>query len=223
MPRRTYAEIFLDKLTELSGDEPCLVGNKTLRSELDWDEDRYEWIKSQLYEEGSIILGRGKGGSVGLANAPGSEALRLFISYSHIDQLLKNELVKHLEPLKRSNLIEAWHDGALKAGDEWEKEIFDQLEEADIILLLVSIDFINSEFCYDVELERALERHSEGTAVVIPVILRSCHWQQTPFAKLQALPKEAKAICSWSDQDEAFTNVIEGIRIVAEKMLASES
>jgi len=223
MPRRTYAEIFLDKLTDLSGDEPSLIGNKTLRKGLGWDEDRYELIKTQLYYEGQIILGRGKGGSVGLANAPGSEALRLFISYSHVDQGLKNDLVKHLEPLKRLNLIDTWHDGALKPGDEWEEEISDQLEEADIILLLVSIDFINSAFCYDVELERALERHAERTAVVIPVILRACHWQQTPFSKLQALPKEAKAISSWSDRDEAFTNVVEGIRSVAEELLTSES
>ena len=222
MPRRTYSEIFLDKLTELSGDEPCLIGNKTLRDELDWDEDRYEWIKAQLFDENQIILGRGKGGSVGLATAPGSEALRIFISYSRVDQALKNELVKHLEPLKRVNLVEAWNDGVLQAGDEWEEEIFAQLEEADIILLLVSIDFINSEFCYDVELERALERHAEGSAVVIPIIIRSCHWQQTPFSKLQALPKDAKAITSWPDRDEAFTNVTEGIRKVAEDMLDSE-
>jgi hypothetical protein len=223
MPRRTYAEIFLAKLTELSGDEPCLIGNKTLRNALDWDEDRYELTKDQLYWENQIILGRGRGGSVGLANVPGSEALRLFISYSHVDQSLKNELVKHLEPLKRLNLVEAWQDGALNPGDEWEDEISDQLEAADIILLLVSIDFINSPFCYDVELERALARHSEGTAVVIPVILRACHWQQTPFSKLQALPKEAKAISSWMDRDEAFTNVVDGIRLVAEKLLTSEN
>lgn len=223
MPRRTYAEIFLDKLTELSGDEPSLIGNKTLRDELDWDDDRYEWIKAQLFDENRIILGRGKGGSVGLATAPGAEALRVFISYSRVDQVLKNELVKHLEPLKRVDLIEAWNDGVLQAGDDWEDEIFAQLEEAHIILLLVSIDFINSEFCYDVELERALERHAEGSAVVIPIILRSCHWQQTPFSKLQALPKDARAITSWPDRDEAFTNVTEGIRKVAEGMLDSES
>jgi hypothetical protein len=222
MQKRTYAEIFLDELTDLSGDEPCLIGNTTLRNTLGWDSDRYERIKSQLYEEGLIILGKGKGGSVGLATAPGSEALRVFISYSHIDQTLKNELVKHLEPLRRRNLIESWHDGVLKAGDEWEDEISTQLEEANIILLLVSIDFINSEFCYDVELERALERHDEGTAVVIPIILRACHWQQTPFSKLQALPKDLKAISSWSDRDEAFTNVVEGIRLAAEEILSSE-
>lgn len=71
MPKRTYAEIFLDELMDLSGDEPCLIGNRTLRKALGWNEDRYEWIKSQLYEEDLIILGRGKGGSVGLANVPG--------------------------------------------------------------------------------------------------------------------------------------------------------
>ncbi|WP_281784310.1 toll/interleukin-1 receptor domain-containing protein [Sinimarinibacterium flocculans] len=223
MPRRTYAEIFLDTLEELSGDEPRLVGNKTLRNALGWDAERYEWIRSQLYEEGLVIIGRGKGGSVGLAVAPGSEALQLFISYSHVDAQLKAELVKHLEPLRRLKLIEAWSDTALRPGDEWEEEISERLEEADIILLLISIDFINSNFCYDVELERALERHKDGAARVIPVILRSCHWQQTPFAKLQALPKEAKAVCSWLDRDEAFTDIAEGIRKVAEELRDAEA
>ena len=111
----------------------------------------------------------------------------------------------------------------MRPGDEWEEEISERLEEADIILLLISIDFINSNFCYDVELERALERHKDGAARVIPVILRSCHWQQTPFAKLQALPKEAKAVCSWLDRDEAFTDIAEGIRKVAEELRDAEA
>jgi hypothetical protein len=88
-----------------------------------------------------------------------------------------------------------------------------------IILLLISIDFINSEYCYDTEMERAMERHQKGEARVIPIILRSCLWQYAPFAKLQALPKDAKAVQSWSDRDEALTDIVDGIGKVAEELL----
>jgi hypothetical protein len=220
--RRTYAQLFIAKLQELSGGEQQLIGNVTLRGELGWDEDRYERVKTQLYGENLIILGRGRGGSVGLADAPGSKALSVFISYSHADEVLKNELLKHLEPLKRLNLIEAWNDRQLQAGDKWEQEISDNLEEADIILILVSIDFINSKYCYDVEMERALERHAEGSAVVVPVILRPCLWKHTPFAKLQGLPRDAKAVSTWADRDEAMTNIVEALREIAERLRATE-
>ena len=88
--------------------------------------------------------------------------------------------MKHLEPLKRLNLIETWSDRELDAGDEWVREISDNLESANIVLLLVSIDFINSEYCYDIELERALELHAEGSAVVVPVILRTVYPAKMP-------------------------------------------
>jgi hypothetical protein len=92
-------------------------------------------------------------------------------------------------------------------------------EDWNIILLLISIDFINSEYCYDTEMERAMERHQKGEARVIPIILRSCLWQYAPFAKLQALPKDAKAVQSWSDRDEALTDIVDGIGKVAEELL----
>jgi hypothetical protein len=219
--RRTNAQLFLDRLTELSGKEQQLVSNRALREALGWDDDRYSRIRSELVDQGKVIVGRGYGGRVGLANAPGSKALTVFISYSHADEGFRAELVKHLEPLRRLQLIEAWHDGKMKAGEEWDKAISSHLENADIILLLVSIDFINSSYCYDVELERAIERHAKSEAKVIPVILRSCMWQQTPFAKLQALPKDARAISLWHDRDEALVNVVEGIRQVAEQLLST--
>jgi hypothetical protein len=156
---------------------------------------------------------------VKLAVAPGRKALRVFICYSHTDEDLRNSLVKHLEPLRRMGLIDTWHDRKIKPGDKWEEAISEHLEAADIIILLVSVDFINSKYCYDVELERALERDREEDAVVIPVILRSCLWSNTPFAKLQALPRDAKAVKSWQDIDEALTNVAEGVRTVAERLL----
>lgn len=212
----------MDKLEELADDQHPLISNGQLREELGWDEERYKRIKTQLIEQNFVIAGRGYGGSVGLADIPGSKPLNLFISYSHADEAIKKDLLKHLEPLKRINLVEAWHDRKLKAGEEWEKSISKQLESADIILLLVSIDFINSNYCYDNELDRALELHEKKKTVVIPVIVRNCLWQHTPFSKLQALPKDAKAIAMWPDKDEALTSVVEGIRQIAEQIRATK-
>jgi hypothetical protein len=217
--RRTHAELFVDKLRELSGEEQQLIPNRTVRDALGWNEERYWRIRSQLVDQRKVIVGQGWGGRVGLANAPGSKGLTVFISYTHTDEPFKIELVKHLEPLRRLQLVEAWHDRKIKAGEEWDKVVASNLEQADIILLLVSIDFINSSYCYDVELERAIERDEAGEARVIPIILRSCMWQQTPFAKLQALPKDGRAVVLWADRDEAFVNVVEGIRVVAEQIL----
>ena len=220
--RRSYRECFLDALGKLSGEEQKLMSNYAVRESLGWDEDRYRRVKSQLLEEGLIVVGRGYGGSVGLASAPGSKALTLFVSYSHADEVLKNELLKHLEPLKRLKLIEAWHDRKLKAGDDFGQEISSNLEKADIAVFLLSVDFINSKYCYDVELERALELHAEGALVVVPVILRSCLWLHTPLAKLLALPRDGKAVTAWPDMDEALTDVAEGLRLKAIEILGNK-
>jgi hypothetical protein len=220
--RRTYRDIFLEKLAEMVGGEQTLIGNLSLREALGWDEAKYIRVKRDLIESRAIISGRGKGGSVALAKAPGTQALKVFVSYSHADELLKSELLKHLEPLRRLGLIESWHDRKLKPGQEWDKVISANLNNADIILILVSVDFVNSEYCYDIELEKALERHASGTAKVIPVILRNCLWEHTSFAKLQALPPEGKAVCSWQDRDEAFVRVAQGIRQVADELLESK-
>jgi hypothetical protein len=219
--RRSYSEIFLDRLRQLSNGEPRFCGNTALRSALRWDQNRYNRIKAELVRDKKVVVGRGKGGTVRLGEAAQSPGLTVFIAYSHVDEGLKNDLLKHLEPLKRLSLLDAWHDRKLKAGEEWDKSISTSLEKADIILLLVSIDFINSKYCYEVELYRALERHSEGSAVVVPVILRTCLWQYSPFAKLQAVPKDGKAVCTWNDRDEAFTSVAEAIKMVADGITAS--
>lgn len=217
--RRSFRDLFLEKLRELAGDEQKLIGNTSVREALGWDDDRYKRVKSQLLDEKLIVIGRGYGGTVGLASAPGSKALTLFISYSHADELLKNELLKHLAPLKRLKLIEAWHDRKLKAGDDIDHEISDNLEVSDIALFLVSVDFINSQYCYDVELEKALELQAQGKLAVIPVILRSCLWQHTPLSKLLALPKDGKAVAAWVDRDEALADIAEGIRLKALEVL----
>ena len=219
--RRSYRELFVDKLRELSDGELGLIPNATLREALDWNEDRYKRIKAQLVDDNTIIVGRGQGGRIGLVDAHGGAKLKVFVSYSHADSGLKDELLKHLTPLHQMNLIEEWNDRQLKGGDEWDRTISQNLNTADIILLLVSIDFINSKYCYDIELDKALELHDQKKAVVIPIILRNCMWKHTPFAKIQALPKEAKAVNSWDDRDEALASIAESIRVVADDILTS--
>jgi len=220
--RISYRETFLRKLAELSEEGKSLVSNMALRESLGWDEDLYKRVKVQLVDERIIFVSRGYGGTVGLTSPKGTSALSVFVSYSHRDESFKDDLVKHLSPLKRLGLVEEWHDRKITAGAEWDKVISEKLEAAKIILLLVSIDFITSAYCYDVELERALERHAKNEAVVIPIVVRNCLWQHTPFAKLQALPKDAKAVSSWSDRDDAFTIIAESIRQIAEQLLADE-
>ena len=141
-----------------------------------------------------------------------SGAVRLFLSYSHKDESLRNELETHLKLLQRQRLIETWHDRLIGAGDEWRDRIDDNLERAEIILLLVSADFIASDYCYEKEMERALERHEKGEARVIPVIVRDVNWARAPFAKLQALPKDARPVSNWDDEDSAYVDIVEGLR-----------
>jgi len=224
--RRSHKQLFLDALKKLSAGEQCLIANQALRDALDWDDAVYRRIKGELVSERQIIVGRGRGGSVGLAFAPGAaapKALQVFLSYSHQDEALKDELVKHLSPLKRLNLIDDWHDRKIGAGDQWDTAIADALQSADIVLLLVSIDFINSRYCYDVEMESALDRERRGEVVVIPVIARNCMWKTTEFARLQATPTDGKAIASWPDRDEALTVVAQRIHEVAERLMAERS
>ena len=142
----------------------------------------------------------------------------LFISYSHKDQDLRVELEKHLSILKRLGVIETWNDRNIAAGSEWQGAIDENLRSAQVVLLLVSPDFMASDYCYDMEVKCAMERHNAGNARVIPVILRTVMWDQAPFAKLQALPRDGKPIRSWPDLDAAFDDVARGIRAAVESM-----
>jgi hypothetical protein len=143
---------------------------------------------------------------------PPTDSPTLFFSYAHRDEPLRDELAKHLSLLKRQNIIADWHDRNITAGTDWAQAIDDNLNTANIILLLISSDFLASDYCYDKEMTRALEHHTQGTARIIPIILRPCDWHSAPFGKLQALPKDAKPVTQWSDPDEAFTHIAQGIR-----------
>lgn len=144
------------------------------------------------------------------------KCIRLFISYSHRDQELRAELGKQLSPLKRMGIVDVWHDRQIDPGQDWDREIKRNLEEADIILLLISADFMDSDYAWSEEMERALERHEAGEARVIPVILHPCEWELAPFARIQALPRDAKAVSTWGNRAEALADVARGVRIVAQ-------
>lgn len=142
----------------------------------------------------------------------------LFFSYSHVDERLRDQLEIHLSQLRRDRLIEAWHDRRILAGSNLDDSISEQLEAADIVLLLVSPDFINSDYCYSREMAVALERQARKEAHVIAVILRACDWTSSPLGKLLALPTDARAVTSWPNRDEAFTDVAKAIRKVVNSL-----
>jgi len=140
------------------------------------------------------------------------EAASVFVSYAHEDRDLCDTLAKHLSALRIDGYIELWRDGQIIPGQEWAPEINRRLDEADIILLLVTSSFLGSEFIGRVELVRALERHGRGEAIVIPVILKAVDWQVAGLAKLQALPTDGEAVSSWSDSDTAYRDIAHGLR-----------
>ena len=144
--------------------------------------------------------------------------IEVFYAYSHEDEDLRKQLENHLTILRRQGVITDWHDRKISAGTEWEGEIHEHLNTARIILLLVSSDFLASDYCYDVEMSRAMERHRTGEARVIPIILRSVDWEGAPFAGLQALPRDVTPVTQWEDQDQAFTNIARGIKKAIEDL-----
>ncbi len=149
--------------------------------------------------------------------------IKLFCSYSHRDEHLRDELAKHLKLLERQGLIESWHDRRIGAGEVWKEEIDRNLREADIILLLISADFLASDYCFDIEMKAALERHHAAKAVVIPIILRPVDWHATPFCGLQALPKNGKPVTTFDNLDTAFEQVATSIRAAIEKVLKTRT
>ena len=125
---------------------------------------------------------------------------------------------KHLSLLKRERLIANWNDRDIKAGEEWKKKIDENLQAADIILLLISANFMSSDYCYSIEMKFAMKKHKLGEARVIPIILRPVDWHKAEFGKLQALPKDSKPVTTWPNEDEALYSVAIGLREVIGEM-----
>lgn len=144
--------------------------------------------------------------------------VKLFISYSHKDKDFKDELVKNMSSLRRRNEIDIWQDEEILAGKDFEKEIFANLNQSEIICLLVSPDFINSDYCYSKELSIALERHKRYEAYVIPIIIRPSLWQKLSFGHLQVLPEDGKAVTTWVNRDSAWTDAVKSIERLLDTM-----
>jgi hypothetical protein len=147
-----------------------------------------------------------------------SRAIEVFESYSHPDQRIRGELDKHLASLKRSDVIRTWHDARIIPGSEIGLEIITHLRRADLVLLLVSADFLASDYCYCQEMREAMQRHEAGAAIVIPIILRPVEWHDTPFGKLLALPRDGKPVTTWPKRDLAYVDIVKGIKRAIEAL-----
>ncbi len=156
------------------------------------------------------------------ATAADRQTIEIFFSYAHKDEALRDQLAAHLSNLQRQNVIQQWHDRQIVPGSEWSGEIDAYLNKADVILLLISADFLASDYCWDIEVKHAMQRHQAGSARVVPVLLRPVDWQGTPFSGLAPLPSDRQPVTRWGDRDEAFLNIVQGLRaVVAEFMQPS--
>ena len=145
----------------------------------------------------------------------------VFYSYAHEDERLRRRLEKHLSLLRRQGMLAEWHDRKIVPGTDWAHTIDEHLTTASVILLLISPDFLASDYCYGVEMQRALERDAAGEAHIIPILVRPVDWEGAPFAHLHCLPSDAKPVTRWRNLDEAFVDVARGIRSALEDLSTS--
>src|SRR5260370_18714951 len=139
------------------------------------------------------------------------QPIKVFYSYAHEDERLRRELDAALAVPRRNGVIQDWSDRSILPGGNWKEEIDDKLASADLILLLISSAFVQSEYCWGIELQAAMARHQAGQARVVPVLLRPVYWKGAPFAKLQALPPDGKPVTEWEPRDRAWAIVAEAI------------
>ncbi|GCE29215.1 hypothetical protein KDA_46990 [Dictyobacter alpinus] len=159
-----------------------------------------------------------------MASEP-APTVSLFYCYAQEDSSPREELAKHLMPLMRSGSIKSWHDRMIRAGQPWEQESKRQLLAADIVLLLISSDFLASDYCYDKEMKLAIQRHEIGKSRVIPIIVRHVHWADAPFSHLQVLPPDGMPISaagSSFERDRIFVDVVKEIQRVVKELIAQK-
>jgi hypothetical protein len=145
--------------------------------------------------------------------------LSVFVAYAREDEFHLEALHTHLAMLRRQGQVDVWYDRRIEPGKDWEREIDREIETAALILLLVSPNFLDSDYCFGTEMQIALRRHNAGGARVIPIVVRPCEWQKTELAKIQALPKDGLPISRWSDNDVAWLDVTAGIRRAVDSLL----
>jgi hypothetical protein len=151
-----------------------------------------------------------------------TKAIRIFVSYSHVDEVYKDKLKVNLAQMERKGLISLWTDREILPSEEWDSEIKAALEGSDIVIFLISPDFMASNYINDIEIKKALRRHQNGETLIIPIIIRYTDFQDTPISKFQALPKNAKPIASWDDKDEAWLDVTTQLRKLVTRMYENQ-
>lgn len=156
-----------------------------------------------------------------VAQAEKPACVQIFCSYAHKDAKYRGELEIFLANLRMQGLVHIWHDRLIKPGTDWARDIDRNLDHADVILLLVSADFMASQYCMGIELKQALERSEMGSARVVPILIRECDLAGARFGKLQWLPTGSKPVKKWTDRDSAWTDVAKGVRKVVEELAAS--
>ncbi len=142
-----------------------------------------------------------------MARRKSPDVVKIFYCYAHEDEYLQGQLSRHLSNLKRQGLISDWHYRDIRAGQNWRQEIDEHLNTAHIVLLLVSANFMNSDYCHCIEMMRALERHRDGETKVIPIMLKSVDVAGAPFSALQMLPRGQKAVASSNKKDQVWTDI----------------
>lgn len=164
-----------------------------------------------------------RGSALGHEGEPGSRPLRVFYSYARVDAKLRLKLSKHLSLWERTGLIQTWYDNEILPGAEFDKDIANKLAEADIVLLLISADFLSSKYCVNIEIPAAMKRRAEAGVAVIPIIIREVEWRDQPagettLGKLNALPSSGKPVPDWPTRDKAWANIAAGIKRIAEDL-----
>ena len=144
--------------------------------------------------------------------------VEIFCSYAHEDEELRKEFVSSVALLRQQKVVDVWHDKEILAGGNWVGEIDEHLNTADIVVLLISRHFLNSDFCYAKELTRALEREATKEAVVVPIIVRACDWEDAPFGRLQGIPYGGKPVTSWENREEAWTSVAKSLKLIVREV-----
>ncbi|WP_438042668.1 toll/interleukin-1 receptor domain-containing protein [Sorangium sp. So ce128] len=212
------------------------ISDATLIRQLGWEAEFYDQIRDQLIEEGLLRIAKARGGSVFRSELPPppvppvgarphssgmgqTSPASVFFCYAHQDEALRDELDVHLASLRREKLISQWYDRQIAPGTDWREAIDERLDRSNIVLILVSPHFVASDYCYEVEMTRAMNRFGRGEVLVIPIIVRPTDWNAAPFARLQALPKDAKPITSWPNRDEAWLDVARGLRTAISKLV----
>lgn len=197
--------VLLEKLNDLNflgGIQVLPNSKKPINDPNEWKDTDEAWLKVAVAFEQRMIVYHEKT----------KAAKKIFILYSKWDKIYLEQLKKILAPLQKDGLLQTWDDSDIKPGEDWDATIHRELSTADIVFLLVSPDLIVTDYVWEIEMKEAVERHERGDAVVVPIIIRPCLWEEAPFSKIKALPEKGKAISTWANAEEAWLEVGQKIK-----------